>query len=257
MGSISPFPASPPTSPSLPSLPSPLPFSPPSSPKIIPFTPSLLSASPIFRLLSFLLHLNCSHASCRSSSIHSSCLLAVIRSLRQGVVFGAKLRFPHALVMTFLFRCGTLGTKIREILGATYQHSRNLGCYAALYKFLTCSLKHLRGVDDGWTSIIAGGIGAPLIFGENNSVNSQINFYVLSRVLFTSARVLVSKGWFPSFEHSYILYVSLIWATSMYLFEWEDKRFAPKSVTDTMQYLYKDSDHWKQNPTGFIDWIVN
>ena len=31
-------------------------------------------------------------------------ILAIVKGLRNGLVYGAKIRFPHALVMTFLFR---------------------------------------------------------------------------------------------------------------------------------------------------------
>jgi peroxisomal membrane protein 4 len=31
-------------------------------------------------------------------------VLAILKGLRNGLVYGAKIRFPHALVMTFLFR---------------------------------------------------------------------------------------------------------------------------------------------------------
>jgi peroxisomal membrane protein 4 len=33
-------------------------------------------------------------------------LLAIVKGFRNGAVYGAKIRFPHALVMTFLFRGG-------------------------------------------------------------------------------------------------------------------------------------------------------
>jgi peroxisomal membrane protein 4 len=33
-------------------------------------------------------------------------LLAIIKGFRNGAVYGAKIRFPHALVMTLLFRDG-------------------------------------------------------------------------------------------------------------------------------------------------------
>jgi peroxisomal membrane protein 4 len=33
-------------------------------------------------------------------------LLSIIKGFRNGAVYGAKIRFPHALVMTFLFRDG-------------------------------------------------------------------------------------------------------------------------------------------------------
>lgn len=32
--------------------------------------------------------------------------LSIIKGFRNGAVYGAKIRFPHALVMTFLFRGG-------------------------------------------------------------------------------------------------------------------------------------------------------
>ena len=34
-------------------------------------------------------------------------LLAIVKGFRNGLVYGAKVRFPHALVMTFLFQSGS------------------------------------------------------------------------------------------------------------------------------------------------------
>jgi peroxisomal membrane protein 4 len=34
-------------------------------------------------------------------------LLTLIKGVRNGIVYGSKVRFPHALVMIFLFRSGT------------------------------------------------------------------------------------------------------------------------------------------------------
>jgi hypothetical protein len=41
---------------------------------------------------------------------HDSCILSVLRGFRNGVVYGCKIRFPHALVMTLLFKEGRLAT---------------------------------------------------------------------------------------------------------------------------------------------------
>jgi peroxisomal membrane protein 4 len=38
---------------------------------------------------------------------HYQPFLALIKGFRNGLVYGAKVRFPHALVMTFLFRDGS------------------------------------------------------------------------------------------------------------------------------------------------------
>lgn len=65
-------------------------------------------------------------------------LLAILKSARNGAVYGAKVRFPHALVMVFLFRSGTFREKIRLVYKATRQHAKNLATFAVIYK--TCML---------------------------------------------------------------------------------------------------------------------
>jgi hypothetical protein len=62
-----------------------------------------------------------------------------------GVIYGAKIRFPHALVMTFLFRDGSLQDKIKAIWQATYTHSRYVWMNDALpsqplYYIAHCSI---------------------------------------------------------------------------------------------------------------------
>ena len=73
-----------------------------------------------------------------------SYILAVLRGFRQGIVYGAKIRFPHALVMTMVFRDGSLQEKFKAIFEATYQHSRNLGCYVTIYKAVSLGLRWLN-----------------------------------------------------------------------------------------------------------------
>ena len=103
---------------------------------------------------------------------HSSCFLAVVRSFRQGLVYGAKIRFPHALVMTFLFRQGSLTDKANDIISATYTHARTLGLYAATYKLLTCILRHVtRQPNNPLIPLTAGMIGGGLLFGRSTPIN--------------------------------------------------------------------------------------
>lgn len=44
----------------------------------------------------------------------------VLSAARQGASYGAKIRLPHALVMTFLFQKGTLESKIKRIVQVTF-----------------------------------------------------------------------------------------------------------------------------------------
>ena len=69
-------------------------------------------------------------------------LLAIVKGARNGAVYGAKVRFPHALVMVFLFRSGTVRQKIDLVYRATSTHARNLAKFATVYKTTRYILKH-------------------------------------------------------------------------------------------------------------------
>lgn len=96
-------------------------------------------------------------------------------------MYGAKIRFPHALVMTFLFGRGTPREKLTFILRATKQHALNLGTFTPLYKFLTIALRRLfeaaggKGPVPKWHSLVAGLIGGYYVFGERTPVNEQVS----------------------------------------------------------------------------------
>ncbi|XP_050969430.1 peroxisomal membrane protein 4 isoform X2 [Labeo rohita] len=99
--------------------------------------------------------------------------LAVVKGFRNGAVYGAKIRAPHALVMTFLFRSGSLREKFRAIAQATYTHSRNLACFVFTYKGLQALQQRLQGKTLQSHSFLAACVGGWLVFGENNNINSQ------------------------------------------------------------------------------------
>ncbi|XP_026925676.1 peroxisomal membrane protein 4 isoform X2 [Acinonyx jubatus] len=123
--------------------------------------------------------------------------LAMLKGFRNGAVYGVKIRAPHALVMTFLFRSGSLQEKLRAILQATYTHSWNLACFVFAYKGLCALQSHVQGETYQVHSFLAAFVGALLVFRDNNNINSQINMYLLSRLLFALCRLGVEKGYIP------------------------------------------------------------
>ncbi|KAI9884486.1 MAG: rRNA-binding ribosome biosynthesis protein rpf2 [Watsoniomyces obsoletus] len=147
--------------------------------------------------------------------------LAIVKAARNGLVYGAKVRFPHALVMVFLFRTGTVADKLRLILRATRQHARNLAIYASLYKFTLYMLRTTRstpslpatssagsgplqlslpstapklGREARYDTFLAGLIGGYVVFGRGSqsSVNQQITIYVFARVVLALAKLASS-----------------------------------------------------------------
>ena len=60
-----------------------------------------------------------------------------LKGLIHGINYGTKIRFPHALVMTFLFKPDlNIVDKLRRILKLTFLHSRNLAAFVCVYKFV-------------------------------------------------------------------------------------------------------------------------
>lgn len=60
---------------------------------------------------------------------------AIVAAVVGGARYGVKIRIPHALVMTVLFRRDlTSKEKIRSVLKLTMEHASNLAMFAAIYK---------------------------------------------------------------------------------------------------------------------------
>ena len=139
---------------------------------------------------------------------HDSCLLAVIRGFRNGLLYGAKVRLPHATVMTFVFHNGTFEQKIKSIFNATKSHSITLGCFAAFYKFVYCTMRHLTKKKSPINVLVAGFCAALLMFGKKTPVTSQINMYVFSRVVLGLARyVCIHFSLVFSFSDKLLLFI--------------------------------------------------
>merc|ERR1711939_585349 len=149
-------------------------------------------------------------------------LLAIVKAARNGAVYGAKVRFPHALVMVLLFRSGSFREKIRLVLKATKQHAYNLATFAVVYKSAMLVLRLLNPVRPGkegpYDTFFAGLLGGYTVFGraKQGSVNQQIVIYV---------------------------FASVSWAFVMYIFRWQPESIQP-SLRSSMKYIYVNSDYW-------------
>lgn len=103
-------------------------------------------------------------------------LFTVLKGARNGMVYGAKIRFPHALVMTFLFGRGTTSQKLQYVFKATRQHSLNLTKFVGLYKLLTILMRNSNSAKKELPheSFLAGCVAGYIVFGDRNPVNEQV-----------------------------------------------------------------------------------
>ncbi|KAK2745060.1 hypothetical protein FQN55_006417 [Onygenales sp. PD_40] len=194
--------------------------------------------------------------------------LAILKGARNGAVYGAKIRFPHALVMIFLFRSGSLRQKAWLVFKATRQHARNLSLFAVVYKSTMLALKYLgpsgRGKEGPYDTFVAGLLGGYLVFGKSpGSVSQQIVIYVFARVMLAVAKISIEPGT-HALSHlitpetktrieanAWPAFASFSWAFVMYLFRWYPGAIQ-SSLRSSMTYIYSDSDHWDSLQTLLI-----
>ncbi|KAG1169554.1 hypothetical protein G6F70_008218 [Rhizopus microsporus] len=170
--------------------------------------------------------------------------LSVLKGFRNGVVYGAKVRFPHALVMTILFKTGSVESKVKGILRATKQHALNLGIFATIYKTLMIVQRKMNdGKEASLHPFIAGVIGGYYVFGDNNSINQQIILYLFSRVVMAIVKVPVKRQVVDAPPQTFPVFAAVVWGLVMWLFRHETDTVQP-SLRASMQYIYRDSDSW-------------
>lgn len=193
--------------------------------------------------------------------------LVLVKAIRNGLVYGTKVRFPHAFVMIFLFRSGSVQEKIKLIYKATRQHATNLAKFALLYKSSMLALKSVNGgKEESVHTFLAGLFGSYWVFGygkaASSSVNQQICIYVFARVMLAFAKLAVQppgdnslvgssygghggKGLLGLNEtqlarvrqNAWPVFASMSWGCVMWLFRWYPEMLQP-SLRSSMTYMY-------------------
>jgi len=191
--------------------------------------------------------------------------LAILKGARNGFVYGVKIRFPHALVMSILFGRGDWKQRALVIYRATRQHALNLAKFVALYKtFLLVQRKVNGGKERKADTFIAGLLGGYLVFGERNAVNEQIVLYIVSRVIASflpradlpyrttpqSRAASATVKPIPPDSRYFTVFAAVAWGAVMWLFQHRGETIQP-GMLNSMVYLYRDSEVWKDLRTLF------
>ncbi|KAK4048386.1 hypothetical protein OIO90_005856 [Microbotryomycetes sp. JL221] len=200
---------------------------------------------------------------------HMPSFVIALTGARNGLVYGAKVRFPHALVMTLLFHSGSFRKRAEFVFRATKQHAFNLAKFVSIYKTALLFQKTLaNGKQRAADTFFAGLVGGWFVFGDRNAVNEQIVLYVVSRVLTSflpratppapasaSSTARLSPSGVPPppgapypksrppHPKVFSVYAAVTWGLVMYLFR-ERRDTLHGGMVNSMQYLYLDSEVW-------------
>jgi len=187
--------------------------------------------------------------------------LAILKGARNGIVYGVKIRFPHALLMSVLFGRGSWSDRSKVIYKATRQHALNLASFVTLYKSLLLMQRKLnRGKEASYHTFLAGLLGGYIVFGDRNAINEQIVLYVCSRVVASFIPRARSPGPDPSRPANTVqkpippdaklfsVFAAVSWGAVMWLFAERGQTLQP-GLHSSMRYLYRDSDVWRDLKT--------
>jgi peroxisomal membrane protein 4 len=185
-------------------------------------------------------------------------VLTLAKAARNGAVFGAKVRFPHALATVMMFGQGNLLSRLLVVLQLTRQHSKMLALYAFTYKAIMVLLRNFLsdGKETTYYPAIAGGVAGCFVFGSRNPINEQLVMYAASRALATVVIPKVKRV-IKSAQQSHAkmsplslqdpnlnfrIFSTVSWAIAMYLYTQKRDRMG-SSLVSTMDYLYA-GEHW-------------
>lgn len=200
-------------------------------------------------------------------------VLEALRSSRNGVVYGGKLRFSHALVVNLLYRTGPYAPRLKQVLTATKEHSVVLASFAFLYKVVVSILTQdkLLGNNHGLIKFVAGALAGWVVYSQhfgvfNPGITHQITLYCYSRVTLAVGKILVdlylncrqpqlkmhgrklpfgdltdqqSKRFKAKiYNQSWKYFAVLVWASVMFIYDYKPQ-YLQSSLRHSMAYLYE------------------
>lgn len=188
-------------------------------------------------------------------------VLTILKSARNGAVYGGRLRFAHALVVALMFRRDVpLTHKLRGAFRAAKQHASILVYFALIYKLivqLNSTANHKLALylqKSNLIHLVAGAVGGYIVYGQENGVftgpvTHQITLYCSSRVLLAVGKMLahfLSKRINTSHHKientSWAVYSTVTWGLVMYIYK-RDSKWLQSSLRHSMVYIY-DNEAW-------------
>jgi len=160
----------------------------------------------------------------------------IVKTFYNGAIYGAQVRFPHALVMTLMFSSGTLKEKLRAVLSLTLRHSANLALFASCYTICRAILQ--RWCSPAAAYLLSGGLCGGLLLGENTTLLNHVNLYTSSRVVLACTRWAIEKWPSLYFPGAFRLYSALSYGALMLFFEMHPKHLQ-KSLQTSMNFIYR------------------
>lgn len=197
-----------------------------------------------------------------SQSKNAQAVFGVLRAARNGAVYGGKVRFLHALVISLLYRRGSLRQRLVLVFNATKQHAETLASFAVIYKAAYAILLLVaKSVDvplsRSYAKFMAGCIGSWVVYLQrylffNGAITHQVTLYCFSRVVLAVGKILVDQyfarnGYADSealhrlklliYRTAWRVFAVLTWGLVMMIYD-THPQYLQSLLRHSMEYIY-------------------
>ncbi|CAJ1028500.1 putative Tim17/Tim22/Tim23/Pmp24 family [Leishmania utingensis] len=164
-----------------------------------------------------------------------------LKGFRNGLVYGTRVRAPHALVLNLVWSKSPYSSMPAKILKVTKTHALGLGYSSATFAVIRGILRNLQGTTHAWHNALAGFVVGCLFWGDpSNGVHVQMMMYMLARIVCALYHLLTSTCVMSIPPVAYRLYMGCLWSLAiMFLMYSPDK--LQSSMAQSLEYIFKDS----------------
>lgn len=164
-----------------------------------------------------------------------------LRSFRNGVVYGTRVRAPHALVLNMVWSKASPSTWPRKILHVTLEHALGLGLSGVILAVVRALLSYLNcGRTALWHHTVGGFLVGSLVWGNSHSaVHLQMMMYMLSRMVCAIYHLVAERVHFTAPSYAYRVYAGLLWACTITMLMYRPSAIQP-SMRQSLEYIFLD-----------------
>lgn len=183
-------------------------------------------------------------------------LFTLLKAFRQGLVYGTKVRAPHALVLNLVWGSGSLTAIPGKVFQVTKTHALGLALSSVIYTLVTQLLKHANfrltresgslvvsrvPAVQWWHATLGGFLVGYFAWGDYTSgVHMQMMMYIASRLLVALYLMISEKAGFVGTAQHYRIYSGVLWATLMTILCVEPE-VLQASMRKSLEYVFLET----------------
>ncbi|KPI88901.1 putative peroxisomal membrane protein 4 [Leptomonas seymouri] len=176
-----------------------------------------------------------------------------LKGFRNGVVYGTRVRAPHALVLNLVWSKSSYSSMPAKIFKVTKTHALGLGYSAALFAVVRGVLRYAQGTTRVWHNALAGFLIGACFWGDaNNGVHLQMMMYILARIVCALYHLITAKLNLAVPSYAYRVYMGGLWSLVILFLTYSPDKLQ-SSMKQSLQYIFEESSKFSSWYDVFVE----